>query len=348
MESQPLVSIVIPIYNEAEHLAESLESVLAQTYQNWDCTIVDNFSTDSSGEIAARYESRDSRIRVSRPAKFLQALENHNAAIRQISSKSKYCKVLFGDDWLFPECLELMVAVAEKHPSVGVVGAYTLEGDRVTLAGLPYQATVINGREVCRRHFLDRLYVFGSANSVLYRSELVRSQDPFYNEANFHADTEVCFALLRNSDFGFVHQVLTFTRVRSACLTAMSTDMCTNYAGMLRILKTHGPYYLNPKEFRICLNEHMAAYYRVLAKCLLRGRNKAFWDWHRTELLHVGLRFRALYLARGVLSVLCEALLNPKSTVAKAVRLVPRAQSRKRLPIPTMPAVDNKTTQSRA
>ena len=53
--SHPFVSIVSPVYNEAEYLAECIDSVLAQTYQNWDYTIVDNCSTDGSVEIAQRY-----------------------------------------------------------------------------------------------------------------------------------------------------------------------------------------------------------------------------------------------------------------------------------------------------
>src|SRR5882724_7298074 len=64
--SQPLISVVTPVYNGAEHLAECIESVLAQTYQNWDYTIVDNCSTDGSVEIARRYAAKDRRIRFGR------------------------------------------------------------------------------------------------------------------------------------------------------------------------------------------------------------------------------------------------------------------------------------------
>ena len=69
--------------------------------------------------------------------------------------------------------------------------------------------------------------MFGSALAVLYRAGLVRGSDPFYNEANIHADTEVCFKLRRTSDFGFVHQILTFTRVRSESLSTISADLHT-------------------------------------------------------------------------------------------------------------------------
>jgi glycosyltransferase involved in cell wall biosynthesis len=122
-KSVPLVSIVTPVYNNADDLAECIESVLAQTYQNWDYTIVNNCSTDGSAEIARRYAAKDSRIRVHDNRQFLRAIRNHNHALRQISPESKYCKMVFADDWIFPRCLEEMVAMAERHPSVGIVGA---------------------------------------------------------------------------------------------------------------------------------------------------------------------------------------------------------------------------------
>ena len=206
MESRrpPLVSIVTPVYNNQVYFAECIESILGQTYENWDYTIVDNCSTDGSAEIAHRYAAKDSRIRVYQNPQFLRAVCNHNVALCKISPDSKYCKMVFADDWIFPECLEQMVSVAEEHPSVGIVGAYGLQGHEVMWAGLPYPSRLVSGREVCRRLFLERMYVFGTSTSVLYRADLVRSQTAFYNEANLHADMEACVVLLKARDFCFV------------------------------------------------------------------------------------------------------------------------------------------------
>jgi len=273
---QPLVSVVTPVYNGAEFLPECIESVLAQTYQNWEYTIVDNCSTDGTVEIAKRYAAKDSRIRLHQNAEFLRAIPNHNHAFRQISPDSKYCKVVFGDDWIFPECLEQMVAVAEAYPSVGLVGAYSLEGKKVAWTGLPYPSHMVPGRQICRLHLLDHLYVFGAATNVMYRSDLVRERSAFYNENNIHADTEVCFDLLRSSDFGFVHQVLTATRVREQSLTSMSHDLQTSFSGTLHVLAAYGRDYLSEEEFRACWDENLSAYYRYLAKSLLKRRDTKF------------------------------------------------------------------------
>jgi glycosyltransferase involved in cell wall biosynthesis len=318
--SQPLVSIVTPVYNEAVHLAECIESVLAQTYQSWDFTIVDNGSTDGSLEVARRYAANDRRIRIHQNQEFLQAIPNHNVAFRQISPESKYCKVVLGDDWIFPNCLEQMVALAETHPSVGIVGAYALEGQRVACAGLPYPSPLVCGREICRRHLLEGLYVFGSANAVLYRADLVRSRDPFYNEANIHSDTEVCFALLKTCDFGFVHQVLTFTRVRPGSLSASSKELHTDYASMLQLLITHAPNYLSCEERKSCLARYLSDYYRFLGKSLLLGRQKQFWDYHKQEMAKAGTSFSRARLTKGALTTLRDAVLNPQNTVERLLQ----------------------------
>ena len=166
----PLVSIVTPVYNNADDLPECIESVLAQTYQNWDYTIVNNCSTDGSGEIARRYASKYPRIRVLDNKQFLRVIRNHNHALRQISPESKYCKMVFADDWIFPRCIEEMVAVAEENPSVGIVGAGGLESSqpgawqtgfgRMGTTAVPLQMFVrsrdlpphVSGRSVRVRH----------------------------------------------------------------------------------------------------------------------------------------------------------------------------------------------------
>jgi glycosyltransferase involved in cell wall biosynthesis len=317
---EPPVSIVTPVYNEAGYLAECIESVLAQTYQNWNYTIVDNCSTDGTLEVALRYAERDRRIRVHRNSQFLSVIPNHNTALRQISADCKYSKVVFGDDWIFPGCVEQMVAVAEAHPSVGIVGAYALEGQRVAWTGLEYPNSVVNGPEICRRHLLDGLHVFGSANAVLYRADLVRARDRFYNEANIHADTEICFDLLKICDFGFVHQVLTYTRVRPGSLSTLTTELDTFFPSMLQLLVKHAPDYLTREERDALLVRHVREYYRFLGKSLMLGRDEEFWNYHRTELSKAGILLSRARLAKGALEIVCMAAINPGDTVQKMLR----------------------------
>jgi glycosyltransferase involved in cell wall biosynthesis len=304
------------MYNEAQYIAECIDSILAQTHQNWECTIVNNCSTDGSAEIAHRYASLDSRIRVYDNPEFVRAVANYNGGLRQISPSSKYCKIVFADDWIFPECLERMVCVGEQHPSVGIVGAYGLQSAEVMWTGLVYPSTFVPGREVCRRLLLDGIYVFGAATALLYRSDLVRSHDPFFNESNLHSDMEACMALLRESDFGFVHQILTYTREeRSGSLRELSSHLSTYQAGHLRNLVTYGRYFLSDQEFEVCLDRKLSAYYAVLAGGLLRRQGRDYWNYHKSKLSELGHRFSALRLSGVVLAKLIDSALNPKSSL---------------------------------
>src|SRR5436309_574877 len=113
----PLVSILTPVYNGAEFLGECIESVLRQTYQNYEYIIVNNRSTDGTLAIALAYASRDSRIRVHTNENFVGVIENHNTAFNLMSPQAKYCKVVSADDSIFPNCVERMVELGQDHPS---------------------------------------------------------------------------------------------------------------------------------------------------------------------------------------------------------------------------------------
>ena len=319
--TQPLVSIVTPMHNEAAHLAECIESVLGQTYQNWEYIIVDNCSTDGSAEIAKKCAEDDSRVRVLKNSEFLDAIPNHNAALRQISPVSKYCKVVFADDWIFPDCVERMVTVAEAHPSVGLVGAYGMEGSQVVWTGLPYPSTVVSGHEICRRLFLEDLYVFGTATSLLYRADLVRSRDPFFDVSNIHSDMETCVILLKNCDFGFVHQVLTFTRAREGSLITVSRRVNTLAASKLSQLVTHGRHFLTPEEFAGCLEQSVSEYYWYLAGSFVRGRDRAFWEYHKKALRAAGVGFSRARLATTVIARIGAAGLNLRDSIQQLSRV---------------------------
>lgn len=296
--SLPLVSVVTPAYNEENYLSECVESVLAQTYTNWNYTIVNNCSTDRTLEIAQEYAAKDSRIRVITNDELIPATANFNLALRQISPESKYCKMVLADDWMFPECLERMVAVMEEHPTVGIVGAYGMQERFVLWTGLPYPSDFVSGREICRQRLLGGPYVFGSQSSVLFRSDLVRNHDPFYNESNMHADSEACFELLKDCDFGFVHQVLTFSRDnRPEARLTTSRDLNTAAAGILHELITYGPFYLRPEEYQACWEATISKYYDFLTTSLLQGRHSEFWDFHRMKLREEGIEFRYSRLA---------------------------------------------------
>lgn len=320
-QSIPLVSIVTPMYNNAEYVEECIKSVRAQTYENWEYVIVNNCSIDGSGDIARRFAAVDPRIRVVDNSQFLNPAEvNHNHALRQISPASKYCKMVFSDDWLFPRCLEEMVAVAEAHPSIGIVSAYGLQGVQPTVkwAGLPYPSNLVSGREMGRLFFLQDVYVFGTPHSLLFRSDLVQARDPFFDESNTNSDRETCIALLRNCDFGFVHQVLTYSREWSGSLTDIDERVNTSVGGRLYELANYGTHFLSPAEYESCRAKIVHEYYNYLAISVMLGRrNKEFWHYHKEALARAGLKFDYGRLSLAVAARFLKAAVHPHETVQK-------------------------------
>jgi glycosyltransferase involved in cell wall biosynthesis len=325
LQAQPLVSVVTPVYNTEKYLAECIESVLAQTYENWEYVIVNNCSTDRSLEIAQHYAQQDARIRIHDNAKFLNQMQNWNHAMRQISPESKYCKVVHADDWLFPECLARMAQVAEMNPSVGIVSAYRLDENQVNLNGLPYSRTVIPGREICRLTLSGGPYLFGSPTSLLIRSDIVHSKEAFYNESAIHADTEVCFDILQNYDFGFIHQILTFTRRHNESVTSLTYRFNTRHLARFIVFLKYGPVYLNEEEYEKRSRQLVEKYYRFLAKSVLELKEKEFWNYHRNELKKLGYPLRATRLIKALLLELA----NLDNAVGRVRLAIKRKKSQK-------------------
>ena len=312
----PLVSVLTPVYNGAAYLRECIESVRAQTWPTWEYVIADNHSTDGTRELAESYAARDPRIRVVTGDVTVSAIANHNRAFALMSPAAAYAKVVHADDWLFPECLTRMVEVAEAHPSVGVVGAYRLAGARVELEGLPRSSTVVAGRDICRAGLLGGPYVFGSPTSVLFRAALLRGRDAVYDESTIHADEVACYELLQRSDFGFVHQVLTYTRVHEASMTSsFARRMDSYHAGALLMLHRFGPPCLTPEEYAERRRLRLRNYYRCLARAALGRRDRAYWDYHRTLLARVDAPLSVRRVAGALLGAAVDRLARAASAL---------------------------------
>lgn len=122
------VSIGLPVYNGDCYLAETLDSLLSQTYTDFTLIIADNASTDGTKEICREYARRDERIRYVRSPENLGAAANFNRAFRL--SSSAYFKWAAHDDLCAPEYLERCVSVLDARPEVAVCHTLTSIIDR--------------------------------------------------------------------------------------------------------------------------------------------------------------------------------------------------------------------------
>lgn len=110
----PTVSIALPVYNGERYLRQALDSILAQSFTDFEVLIADNASTDATAEIAAEYAARDPRIRYHRNPQNLGAAGNFNLAFQLTSGR--YFKWAAHDDLLHPDFLQRCVAALERDP----------------------------------------------------------------------------------------------------------------------------------------------------------------------------------------------------------------------------------------
>lgn len=314
--AQPFVSVVTPFYNTAQYLAECIESVLRQNYDNWEYILLDNCSTDGSTKIAKQYAAQDSRIRLVRNNILLPQVQNYNAALSLISPQSSYCKMVQADDWIYPECIARMVTLAESDPSIGIVSSYSLWGDRVFCDGLPYTTTVIPGAKLCRLQLMTSRFFFGSPTTVLYRSEIIRDASPFFNPSAVHDDTNACYRTLRMWKFGFVHQVLSFSRAQESSIMSRARDFGPALLDELLQLYEFGPLYLGLNELAGRLKACKDSYYRFLGRRFLAGSSKPFWQYQVSGLRSGGHQIEYGQLFKHICLELLRLLANPGSTAA--------------------------------
>jgi len=324
----PLVSVVTPFHNTADLLGECIESVLAQSYQNWEYILLDNASTDGGDALAAAYARRDPRIKLLHTETLLPQIANYNRALTFISPESAYCKIIQADDWAFDDCLTRMVALAEANPSVGIVSAYTLAGVWVWNTGLSYRESVFRGADIARRMLLNGEFYFGNPTSLLYRSRIVRERVPFFGDESFHEDTQACYEILREWDFGFVHRMLTFVRTDNGSILTGVRKLDPGLLERHVMVGKYGPAYLSAEEHEAVARKTRKACLRQLARLWIEGSRKELWQYYRSELASIGYELRASALARAVVAEAVDRILNPKRAVTSAVRWLRRRLTR--------------------
>ena len=217
-------------------------------------------STDGTAAIADAYCRDDARIRIRRFEEHVDANASISRAYRVGAELGEWCKALLADDRLVEPCLERMVEVGERSPSVGVVGSYRLNGKVVDLDGLPCDVAVSSGLTILRYALQGGPYVTGTPTTLLFRSALVREREPFYDLSFWHADTDAAYWALARSDFGFVHEVLTFTRRQGGTRSDWAEDINSHIPENVRFVLRYGERALEPAAYRAAVRRELGKY----------------------------------------------------------------------------------------
>jgi glycosyltransferase involved in cell wall biosynthesis len=326
-----VVSVVTPVYNGERYLRECIESVLAQSYSDWEYVIVDNCSSDGSRAIAESY-LKDKRIRIYHNDHILPVVESFNRAASLISPDAKYLKFISSDDLLFRNCLEMMVDVAEPHEKIRLVSSYKVHGKYPVFDGPPFPDTVMPGKEVCKSFFQGRLGLLGSETNHMIRLpvELIEGK-LFDDKFEKHSDTELFLRMLKNNeDMGFVHQVLTFTREHDASVSARESHMLgTSHLEYLGMLLKHGSDFLSDNDRRSLMRAYRQRYHRFLFRAMLKVWDRRIWDYHKRSCRKLGLQVSLFgILGNGIIEMATSSL-HPLHTTKKMRNEYSRMKSRK-------------------
>jgi glycosyltransferase involved in cell wall biosynthesis len=205
--SGPLVSVLIPSYNYAQYLPAAIESVLRQTYRNFELVIVDNASTDDSLAIARSYAEQDERIRVHANEQNIGLLGNFRRAWEL--SQGDYVITLCADDALLPDHLGRAISYYETHPNVDLFHtSYLLMGDDgvVARSGDPpgyHGARSYAGRDEYQQLLQHENFV--CLPTVLFKRKLVERLGYFDPRIKIAADYDLVIRYAKHGvRFGFV------------------------------------------------------------------------------------------------------------------------------------------------
>jgi glycosyltransferase involved in cell wall biosynthesis len=323
------VAIVTPVYNGARFLADAVDSVLSQTYTNWDYIIVDNGSTDDTFAIAQRRAARDPRIRAVR-LPHLPIMDNWNRALGLAATDAAYIKELHADDLLMPNCLAEMVALMERHPSAGMASSYCLYDAAVSNVGVPLGAELLPGRNVIRGTLLGQWYLFGNPSSVIIRHDVVRAMGPeFYDPDLRHADVDVWYRILERHDFGFLHQVLSCERTHDESQTNTFTARYSTLAlEHFCFLRRYGPRHLDPAAYERGHRRLLNDYRRRVARRMAGGAGRHYWRYHSRRLAGFGYRLGIDDLAIGIALELGRWVIDARHSAASRAKLVNKVRRR--------------------
>lgn len=208
---EPLVSIIIPTYNRAHLIGETLNSVLAQTYSNWECIVVDDGSTDNTPEVLAAYCAKDSRFQYhKRPLekpKGANACRNYGFEL----SKGEYVNWFDSDDVMHEKKLSVQIGgLLNSNLDYSICQSLVFEDSIDNIIG--YRSEIINSEDIFY-DFLTTSVVWLTGIPV-WRKAMFKKFDYLFDE-ELQAAQEwefFCRILLKNKNYTVVNESLVYIR----------------------------------------------------------------------------------------------------------------------------------------
>lgn len=195
MGKQPLISIVTPVYNMERFLPQCIDSILAQTFPDWELILVDDGSTDGSAGICDRYAAKDSRIRVIHKENSGQA-DSRNIGVSM--ARADLVGFVDSDDWIDPGMYgTLYDALVNNGADISICGYYMSYVNREQKSCDTGGGNVVFSGKEALNHILDDKVIKNYLWDKLYKKEVITEQFP---KAYYYEDYATLFKWFANVD----------------------------------------------------------------------------------------------------------------------------------------------------
>lgn len=181
-QTEPLLSIIMPVYNAEKYVAQAIQSIIDQTYQNWELFVIDDASKDRSLQEIEKFDGLDNRIKVLRNKENKGKVKSVNSTVNHC--KGKYLTIHDADDWSGPNRFEIQIKYLEISDTVLCGTAFNTVGERGEFLGqTDLQTNYIDIKKKITTHsqFHGPTVVFkkGIINIVggLYRDPFIVAED---------------------------------------------------------------------------------------------------------------------------------------------------------------------------
>ena len=214
----PAVSVCIPTYNGERFISQAIESVLAQTFRDFELVVVDDASTDETLQRVSTFS--DPRIRVIRNDRNLGLAGNWNKAVE--SCTAPIVKLLCHDDLLYPESLRLQLA-AMADPNVALVSARRRvinESGKVIIRSRGAKAGRLPGQQMIRNIVRSGTNPLGEPSAVLFRRAMHKQVGGFLGDRPYMIDVDFYCRLLELGDSVALPEVLCAFRIWGSALSS--------------------------------------------------------------------------------------------------------------------------------
>ena len=270
----PAITVILPVYNGGKYLISSVESVLKQSYTNYEFLILDDCSTDDSWQYLESIKSE--KVTLYRNEKNKGLFFNLNFLIKE--SKSRLIKLWAQDDIMYPHCLESFVHFFEQYPQLGFAysGIHNIDEDGIIKQHDYTDATpqIISTELHARIAYVTGSIAGNIANVCINR--LALDKVGLFNEhMKISADFDMWVRLAKNHDTGFIGEALVQLRDHPGQLSRNESFYINHVREDLHVFRYLNNYVsksLKEEGKKIMRNNKLVFYYTLMVKSFFKGQ----------------------------------------------------------------------------